>query len=34
MRQGTSPGSDHYADPRRWMDVEMAPGMALEDVWT
>jgi hypothetical protein len=32
MRQRISPGSD-YAGPRRWDDVEMTPGMALEDVW-
>jgi hypothetical protein len=31
MRQRISPGSD-YAGPRR-EDVEMTPGMALEDVW-
>jgi hypothetical protein len=32
MRQRISPGSD-YADPGAGMDVEMTPGMTLEDVW-
>ena len=33
MRQRISPGSDHVARGAG-MDVEMTPGMALEDVWT
>jgi hypothetical protein len=32
MRQGISPGPG-YAGLRRWLDIEMTPGMALEDVW-
>ena len=32
MRERISPGSD-YAGPRCREDVEMTPGMALEDVW-
>ena len=32
MRQRISPGSD-YAACGAGMDVEMTPGMALEDVW-
>ena len=32
MRQRISPGSDHVGLRRR-EDVEMTPGMALEDVW-
>ena len=32
MRQRISPGSD-YAGRGAGMDVEMTPGMALEDVW-
>ena len=32
MWQRISSGSD-YVGPRRREDVEMTPGMALEDVW-
>jgi hypothetical protein len=32
MRQRISPGSD-YAGPWRREDVEMTPGMELEDMW-
>ena len=32
MQQRISPGSD-YVGPRRREDVEMTPGVALEDGW-
>ena len=33
MRQRISPGSDYAWPAALGWDVEMTPGMALEDVW-